>query len=175
MIYVEYLREVFNNLTIKEVQNCRLVCSEWKYFIDQYVLSCFLLQKKAVKVCPVKTSSNTQFRAMDSRKGRYALGINSVSQPLYYGYFPDLSQLTCPAPVSQVTCDGLHVYCSVAGSSHVFVYTCSDTLQVLQDVLQPEGGWGTIWSLQTGTSVLVGVTETSVIIWAKQTRELVAR
>ena len=90
-------------------------------------------------------------------------------------YFPDLSQLTCPAPVSQVACDGLHVYCSVAGSSHVFVYTCSDTLQVLQDVLQPGGGSGTIWSLQTGRSVLVGVTETSVIIWAKQSRDLVAR
>ena len=77
--------------------------------------------------------------------------------------------------MSQVACDGLYVYCSVAGSSHVFVYTCSDTLQVLQDVLQPGGGSGTIWSLQTGRSVLVGVTETSVIIWAKQSRELVAR
>ena len=90
-------------------------------------------------------------------------------------YLPDLSQLTCPAPVSLIACDGLHVYCSVVGSSHVFVYTCSDTLQVLQDVLQPDGGSGTIWSLQTGSSVLVGVTETSVIIWAKQSRELVAR
>lgn len=150
--------------------------------ISTVVLSCFSnLAKYAVKVCPFKTSSNTQFRAVDSRKGRYALGIASVSQiteefvNTYSSFFADLSQLSCPAPVSQVACDGLHVYCSVAGSSHVFVYTCSDTLQVLQDVLQPEGGWGTIWSLQTGTSVLVGVTETSVIIWAKQSRELVAR
>ena len=74
----EFLREVFNNLTIKEVQNCRLVCSEWKDFIDQYTsLELFSnFAKYAVKVCPVKTSSNTQFRAVDSRKGRYA----SVSQ-----------------------------------------------------------------------------------------------
>ena len=87
----------------------------------------------------------------------------------------DLSQLSCPAPVSQVACDGLHVYCSVAGSSHVFVYTCSDTLQILQDVLQHGGGAGTVWALQTGRSVVVGVTETSVIIWAKHSREQVAR
>ena len=87
----------------------------------------------------------------------------------------EFSQLTCPAPVSQVACNGLRVYCSVAGSSHVFVYTCSDTLQVLEDVLQPGAGAGTIWSLQTGRSVLVGVTETSVIIWDKQSRDLVAR
>jgi len=34
--FTEFLREVFNNLSLKEVQHyCRLVCSEWKHFIDQ--------------------------------------------------------------------------------------------------------------------------------------------
>ena len=33
--FPEFLREVFNNLSLKEVQHCRLVCSEWKHFIDQ--------------------------------------------------------------------------------------------------------------------------------------------
>jgi len=88
----------------------------------------------------------------------------------------DFSQLQCPAPVSQVACDGLEVYCSVAGSSHVFVYTCTDTTQILQDVLQPGHGAGTIWQLQVGLNILVAITETSVLIWRKHApRDLVAR
>ena len=32
----EFLQEVFYSLTLKEVRECRLVCSEWRAFIDQY-------------------------------------------------------------------------------------------------------------------------------------------
>ena len=83
---------------------------------------------------------------------------------------PVLTSLSCGGEVRQITSDTRFVYCGMrAGVVLVFL---SSSLQYVTALEEKES---TIWQLEAGERVVVGVTEVCVLVWRKEDWGLVTR